>query len=109
MKKILFNTGSLVMLGVLFLSGCTKDLNRNPSNTATAATVYSTAAGYKESLAKVYGSFALTSSTGPANSDLGGIDAGTSDFIRLLFDAQELSTDEAVCAWNDPGVRLRTT
>ena len=46
----------------------------------------------------------LTSSTGPANSDLGGIDAGTSDFVRLLFDAQELSTDEAVCAWNDPGV-----
>jgi len=104
MKKNLFNIGGLLMTGIIFLSGCTQDLNRYPVNTATAATVYSTADGYKQALAKVYGSFALTSSTGPGNSDLGGIDAGTSDFVRLLFDAQELSTDEAVCAWNDPGV-----
>src|SRR5450432_590899 len=104
MKKNLLNTGSLVVMAIIFLLGCSKDLNRYPSNTTTAGTVYSTAAGYKQALAKVYGSFALTSSTGPANSDLGGIDAGTSDFVRLLWDAQELSTDEGVCAWNDPGV-----
>jgi hypothetical protein len=103
MIKNLFIAAGLVS-AVAMLASCTKDLNRNPSNTATAANVYSTRAGYKEALAKVYGAFALTSSSGPGNSDLGGIDAGTSDFIRLLWDAQELSTDEAVCAWNDPGV-----
>lgn len=97
MKKNLFKIGSLVLIVLTILAGCTKDLDRYPSNSTTAATVYSTATGYKESLAKVYGSFALTSSIGPNNSDLGGIDAGTSDFIRLLWDAQELSTDEAVC------------
>jgi hypothetical protein len=104
MKKNLFNIGSLALMAIAILTGCSKDLNREPSFTATAGDVYSTATGFKQSLAKVYGSFALTSSTGSANSDLGGIDAGTSDFIRLLFDAQELSTDEGVCAWNDPGV-----
>ena len=104
MKNNFLKTGTLVLVVMVLLAGCTKDLNRYPSNTTTASQVYSTAAGYKEALAKVYGSFALTSSTGPGNSDLGGIDAGTSDFVRLLFDAQELSTDEAVCAWNDPGV-----
>lgn len=104
MKKNLFNIQNLAFVAVTILTACGKDLNRYPSNSATAATVYSTADGYKQSLAKVYGSFALTSSTGPGNSDLGGIDAGTSDFVRLLWDAQELSTDEAVCAWNDPGV-----
>ncbi len=104
MKNNFLKTGTLVLVVVVLLAGCTQDLNRYPSNTSTAADVFSTAAGYKQALAKVYGSFALTSSTGPANSDLGGIDAGTSDFVRLLFDAQELSTDEAVCAWNDPGV-----
>jgi hypothetical protein len=103
MIKNLFKAAGLT-LAVAMLASCNKDLNRNPSNTATAADVYSTRAGYKEALAKVYGAFALTSSTGSGNSDLGGIDAGTSDFIRLLWDAQELSTDEAVCAWNDPGV-----
>src|SRR5450432_1411065 len=104
MKKNLFCIGSLALMAMTILSGCTQDLNRYPSNTYTAAEVYSTAAGFKQAIAKVYGSFALTSSTGPGNSDLGGIDAGTSDFLRLLWNAQELSTDEAVCAWNDPGL-----
>src|ERR1700761_9445750 len=100
----LFKIGSTtVLLAAVFVS-CSKDLNRNPSNTTTSGQVYSTVSGYKEALAKVYGAFALTSSVGTGSSDLGGIDAGTSDFIRLLWDAQELTTDEAVCAWNDPGV-----
>lgn len=86
------------------LVSCTGKLNRQPANTTTGSNVFSTPAGAKEALAKVYGAFALTSSTGPSNGDLGGIDAGTSDFVRLLWDANELSTDEAVCAWNDPGV-----
>jgi starch-binding outer membrane protein, SusD/RagB family len=104
MKKNLIQLGSFAALAMTILLGCTQDLNRIPPNSTTGGNVYSTAAGYKEALAKVYGSFALTSSNGPGNSDLGGIDAGTSDFVRLLWDAQELSTDEAVCAWNDPGV-----
>src|SRR6516225_3147513 len=92
---------------VIFTGGlvsCSKNLDRQPPNSITGSEVFSTAAGAKQALAKVYSSFALTSSTGPATTDLGGIDAGTSDFIRLLWDANELSTDEAVCAWNDPGV-----
>lgn len=104
MKKHLFKTGSLAALAIIALASCNKDLNRYPSNTATANDVYSTATGYKQALAKVYGAYALTGSSGSASSDLGGIDAGTSDFVRLLWDAQELTTDEAVCAWNDPGV-----
>jgi hypothetical protein len=104
MIKNFYKTASMAVLSIAVLASCNKDLNRLPSNTATAAQVYSSVAGYKDALAKVYGAFALTSSTGPGNSDLGGIDAGTSDFVRLLWDAQELSTDEAVCAWNDPGV-----
>jgi hypothetical protein len=104
MKNNLFTIACLGLMVMFIGSGCTKDLNRYPSNTTTASDVYSTAAGFKQALAKVYGSYALVSSTDPGHSDLGGIDAGTSDFVRLLFDAQELSTDEAVCAWNDPGV-----
>ena len=85
-------------------TSCNKDLNRTPTNTLTAATAYSTPAGYKQVLAKVYGSYALTGSSGPGSTDLGGIDPGTSDFLRLYWGAQELTTDEAAIIWNDPGL-----
>lgn len=91
---------------VVYLTGCTKDLDRLPQNAVTSATVYSTPTGYKQALAKVYGAFALTGNNGPAGSgDVRGIDEGTSDFLRLYWKAQELSTDEAVVAWNDPGIQ----
>ena len=54
----------------------------------------------------MYGAFALTGNQGPAgNGDVQGIDEGTSDFLRLFWKAQELSTDEAVVAWGDPGIQ----
>ena len=92
-----------VVLGMTLFS-CTKKLDRTPINTTSDADVYSTIEGTKESLAKVYGAFALTGSKGSGSSDLAGIDAGTSDFLRLYWNAQELPTDEALCAWGDPGI-----
>ncbi|WP_448702083.1 RagB/SusD family nutrient uptake outer membrane protein [Mucilaginibacter sp. AW1-3] len=104
MKSKILNK-SLLMLAVTGLfASCTKDLNRAPINTTTAAVAYSTPLGYKQGLAKVYGSFATTGSGGAGTGDIHGIDAGTSDFIRLYWNAEELPTDEALCIWNDPGV-----
>jgi hypothetical protein len=85
-------------------TACDKDLDRTPTNATTAGMVYSSPEGYKQSLAKVYGSFALTGGGGPGSTDLGGIDPGTSDFLRLYWVAQELTTDEAAIVWNDPGL-----
>ncbi|GAA4927656.1 RagB/SusD family nutrient uptake outer membrane protein [Mucilaginibacter defluvii] len=94
-----------LMVIVVAVTSCAKDLNLKPTNDVTSDVVYATPAGYKGALAKVYGSFAQTGNSGAGSGDLGGIDAGTSDFFRLYFGAQELSTDEAVCAWlGDPGV-----
>jgi hypothetical protein len=104
MKPSFLTIASLITMGVASLVSCSKDLNREPPNTTTASEVFSTDTGAKQALAKVYGAFATTSSSGPDNSDLGGIDAGTSDFVRMLFYANEFPTDEAVNAWNDPGV-----
>ena len=86
------------------LSSCTKNLNREPANTNTADVQYATAAGYKQVLAKVYGSYALISSQGTGASDInvtGISDVGETDFVRLLFNMQELTTDNAICAWDD--------
>ena len=54
---------------------------------------------------KIYGNLVLTGQTGPNGSgDLDDIDEGTSNMIRQLWNANELTTDEAHCLWNDPGL-----
>ena len=87
------------------ISSCTKKLDQLPTNGLSETTVYATPAGYKSAFAKVYGSMALTGNSGAGSGDVAGIDAGTSDFLRLYWKAQELSTDEAVVAWGDPGIQ----
>lgn len=86
------------------LVSCEKNLNRIQPNSTTDATAFTSLQGYTQALAKVYGAFATTGSSGPASGDIHGIDAGTSDFLRLFWNAQELPTDEGLCVWNDPGV-----
>ncbi|MEO6453609.1 MAG: RagB/SusD family nutrient uptake outer membrane protein, partial [Ginsengibacter sp.] len=110
MKKSILKTGFVAALCLLLTQSCTKKLELAPTNDVTAETVYATAAGYKQVLAKVYGSFALTGNIGPANpvsqgGDIQGIDEGFSDFFRLFWKAQELSTDEAVISWGDVGIQ----
>ena len=83
---------------------CTKDLDLSPTNSITSDIAYKTPADYKQVLAKVYGSFALAGNNGINASDLAGIDPGQADFLRLFWNAQELTTDEAACVWNDPGI-----
>src|ERR1700710_1649788 len=98
---------ALLITGILAgsLMSCDKNKILTPNYQVTSQQVYSTPAGYKQSLAKVYGAMALTGNQGPAGSgDVQGIDEGTSDFFRLYWYAQELPTDEAVIGWGDPGL-----
>lgn len=105
MKNIFSISGFFGLLGILLLPSCTKKLDLMPTNDVTSETVYSTPAGYKQVLAKIYGSMALTGNQGPAgNGDVQGMDEGFSDFYRLFWNAQELPTDEAVIAWGDVGI-----
>ena len=67
----------------------------------------STEADYDGILNKIYGNLALTGLTGPhGNSDLpSDIDEGMSVFMRVVWYANELPSDEALCAWlSDAGV-----
>jgi starch-binding outer membrane protein, SusD/RagB family len=106
MKKTIFKTGVFIVFCLVLMQSCTKKLDLKPANDVTSETVYATAAGYKQVLGKVYGSFALTGNQGPAgNGDVQGIDEGFSDFFRLFWKAQELSTDEAVISWGDVGIQ----
>lgn len=105
MKNTIIKITTITAFVVVGFTSCTKNLDLTPLNNATADQVYATSTGYKQSLAKVYSAFALTGANGPGSSDVAGIDAGTADFLRLFWKAQELSTDEAVVAWGDPGIQ----
>jgi hypothetical protein len=92
------------------ITSCTKKLDLLPTNDITAETVYKTPQGYKQALAKVYAAFALTGNTGGTGApDIPPqiiADEGNSDFLRLYWNLQELTTDEAAWTWqNDAGVK----
>jgi hypothetical protein len=74
----------------------------------TPEKTYADAAGYKSVLAKIYGTLSITGNSGPAgNPDIGGgLDEGSQvAFIRMLFNCEELPTEEAVVAWNDQTIK----
>lgn len=100
----------IALLLCLLGAACTKKLDRLPTNDITADKAYKDAAGYKQGLAKVYAAFALTGNTGGTGSpDIPSqiiSDEGNSDFLRLYFNLQELTTDEAAWTWqNDAGIQ----
>jgi hypothetical protein len=80
------------------------DLDLTPTNDVTASSVYATPAGYKSSGVKLYATYALTSPSGSDGSDVGGLNSGFADFLRLFWMSQELTTDEAICSWGDTGI-----
>jgi hypothetical protein len=93
---------------VILFTSCESDLDvvSEDPNSFLADDFYSTPASYKQGLAGVYANLALTSADGPNNSNISGLDAGTSQYGRGLWNLQELTTDEVKWTWeNDPGTR----
>ena len=83
-------------------SGCLKKLDLLPTNNLTTVQLYSTPAGYRQAIAKVYSAWALTGNQGGSGQpDLPTqiiADEGNSDFYRDFWYLQCLTTDEA--GWN---------
>lgn len=103
-QNILIISFASALLALSFAS-CKKTLDLEPTNGVTVDVAYSTPRGYKEGFAKVYGAFALTGNQGGAGDpDISTttIDEGNSDFLRMFWNVQELSTDEAIdnSSWN---------
>jgi hypothetical protein len=92
---------ALIILGLLVtVSSCKKDLT--PQGQITTANVYTNFSNYLPIVAKLYTAFAISGQTGGAgNPDIAGIDEGFSNYLRELFNMEELTTDEASIIWND--------
>lgn len=99
-NKILIIFG-LLLTGFTFTS-CLKDLDQEPIIEFTSAKVYKDPANYVKVLAKLYAGLAVSGQQGPSGkADLVGLDEGFSQYTRLYWKMQQLSTDEAVIGWRD--------
>ena len=104
MRKIMRKTFAVVAVLALGVAACT-DTTVEPKSTITEANVFNDPASYRAFLAKVYAGLAVTGQQGPAGRpDIQGIDEGFSQYLRILWKAQELPTDEAVIGWGDVGL-----
>ena len=104
MKKLYI----ILIIFALGFTSCLKDLDTTPidDDSLTSANVYEDPANYYNVLAKLYAGLAVSGQQGPAGQpDISGIDEGFSTYLRQYWKAQELTTDEAVIAWNDGNLR----
>ncbi len=97
-----------VFAAILAFTSCTKDLDTVPldEDVVTSASVYDNPASYRLVLAKLYAGLAVSGQEGPhGNNDLSGLDEGFGQYLRALWYAQEIPTDEAIIAWDDGNLR----
>lgn len=91
-----------------FISSCTDDLNITPNDddTLLGEDLFENEGAYRQVIAGVYANLALTGTEGAGSSNIEGIDAGTSQFGRVLLYMQTLSADQMIWSYeNDPGTR----
>ena len=101
-KYIIFAFSAALMVLALGITSCTGDLDVTPidPNLQTGDKINPDAL-----LNKCYGVIALAGQTGPnGDSDVDGIDGGTSGYYRQMWNSNELTTDEAICGWGDDGI-----
>lgn len=84
----------------LGMSSCVNDLDVTPKDPSTNMT-----ADMNALFNKCYANMALAGNGGAdGDCDIDGLDGGTTGFVRQLFNANELTTDEAICCWGDEGI-----
>ena len=105
MKKIKFLAISLAtMIFGGFATSCVGDLKVTPidPNIDLPESVLDSQDAFTQLLAKCYQGLAVSSSSGPSGGpDIDGVDGGYGQYMRAVFNMQELTTDVAMCCWND--------
>ncbi|MDR1544722.1 MAG: RagB/SusD family nutrient uptake outer membrane protein [Prevotellaceae bacterium] len=106
------NTVKILIISILLsatFTSCLNDLNTEPlegGTSLTAEKAWQKPEIYHQMLAKIYAGFSLSGNVGPSSMpDIVGIgDEGETSFIRSWWNLQELTTDEALCAWANNGI-----
>ena len=96
-KNIIPAAALLVAVG---FSSCTKDLDVTPIDPNLNTEIQPEAL-----FNKCYANIAVAGNGGAnGDCDVDGIDGGTSGYVRQMWNANELTTDEAICGWGDEGI-----
>ena len=104
MKRNIIKTGLFMFVVSAMTVSCTGDLDVTPidPNLDTPENVLTDTEMYNQLLAKCYSGLSVSSADGDSGDpDIEGIDGGFGQYLRALFNLQELPTDEAVIGWND--------
>ena len=93
----------IIPAAALLLAGftsCTKDLDVTPIDPNLNTEIQPEAL-----FNKCYANIAVAGNGGAnGDCDVDGIDGGTSGYVRQMWNANELTTDEAICGWGDEGI-----
>jgi len=106
MKTLKYIFGSLAIAAAL--TSCVGDLNVTPidPNANTADKALDSEDAFTQYLAGLYTGYATSGYYGAGGSaSISGLDGGASQYIRGLYNLNELTTDESVCGWNDQTIK----
>ena len=96
-KHMIPAAGLILLFGT---TSCTKDLDVEPLDPNMDTSV-----SYEGLFNKCYATIAMAGNGGAnGDCDIDGIDGGTSGYIRQMWNANELPTDEAINGWGDDGI-----
>ncbi len=91
---------------MLTIMSCVKDLDVKPSdpNTILSGNMSNDTTYLRENLGKLYASFIISGQGGTPGDDISAPDPNFFTTTRALWNVQEITTDEAICAWGDAGI-----
>ncbi|MBR5736777.1 MAG: RagB/SusD family nutrient uptake outer membrane protein [Bacteroidales bacterium] len=99
---ILLGSAAAVVLS-LGTTACVGDLDVTPIDPNYQ--VIDDAATLDNLFNKCYATLAMAGNSDvDGDVDVDGIDGGTSGFVRQMWNSNELTSDEAICAWGDEGI-----
>jgi hypothetical protein len=104
MNKKIFIFG--IILSALMISSCVKDLNVTPIDPSKimAGNLGDNPVYMKEALGKIYASFVIAGQRLSDYPDIAASDVFFFTTMRAHWNLQEITTDEAICAWGDVGI-----
>ena len=104
MNKILLIIGFLTFTGIF--TSCVDDLDVKPKDpdTILSGNLGDDPQYMKQVLGKIYASFIIAGQGENGGSDIDASDENFFTTMRALWNLQEITTDEAICAWGDVGI-----
>jgi len=95
-----------IILSALMISSCVKDLDVTPQDPTKilAGNLGDDPVYMKMALGKIYASFIISGQGSNGGDDITASDGNFFTTMRALWNLQEITTDEAICAWGDVGI-----